>query len=111
MVLEPPVHGQQQSCPSSARVHSEVATGLAATEDIDNDRSLEREHPTLRQWRYGIIGRRGEILPLKVKPYVVKYEFQNSLMYMYCVPPLPEARNRAFALPRMRYSEIKLSLP
>ena len=34
-------------------------------------------------------GQEGEIPPLKVKPYVsyvVKYEFQNSLMY--CVPPL-----------------------
>ncbi len=34
----------------------------------------------------GIGGDRGGNPPLKVKPYVVKYEFQNSLMY--CVPSL-----------------------
>ncbi len=36
--------------------------------------------------------------PLKVKPSVVKYEFQNYLIY--CVPP-PEAQNWTFACPRM----------
>ncbi len=30
-------------------------------------------------------GQGGKIPPLKVKPYVAKYKFQNSLMY--CVPP------------------------
>ena len=37
---------------------------------------------------------------LKVKPYVVKNEFQNSLMY--CVHTHPSAaQNRTFARPRM----------
>ncbi len=40
--------------------------------------------------------------PPKVKPYVVKYEFQNSLMY--CVPP-PEVQNWTFARPRMIVSQ------
>ncbi len=37
------------------------------------------------------------------KPYVVKYEFQNSLMYCTVSPP-PEAQNWTFARPRMGHA-------
>ncbi len=49
-------------------------------------------------WAWGGGGKGGGIPPLKVKPYVVKYEFQNSLMNG--VPP-PEAQKRTFARPCM----------
>ncbi len=59
--------------------------------------------------RKGIRGRRGNP-PLKIKPFVVKYEFQNSLMYVLCSPP---PKPKIFARPRMveGNGDVRGSLP
>ncbi len=57
---------------------------------LHTEEEEEEEEKALAEERVGEVGvgggQGGKSPPLKIKPYVVKYEFQNSLMY--CVPPL-----------------------